>query len=384
MSRILFTEPAAATAPDAPPTEPRRLHAATPGYAPTPVVELPALARRLEVGRVLVKLENERLGLPSFKILGASWAVVEALRPLLPPDWEPSDGLQALAGELPQRTLVCATDGNHGRALALLARTLGLPARIYVPANLSETRLAAIAAEGAQIVEADGSYDEAVDRSARELRAGHDVLVSDTSWPGYEAVPAAVVDGYATILWELDEQLRALGAADPDLVFAQLGVGSFASAVVRHFRSVPARTPRIVGVEPEDAACVMASLAAGQIVSVPGPHDSVMAGLNCGTPSLIAWPILRDGLDAAMTVADGPVLDDVGFLAEHGLELGECSAAAVTAAADLLAGPFAEAHRSRLAIAEDATVLLFATEGVTDRDSFARALDRRHGVGAAT
>jgi diaminopropionate ammonia-lyase len=380
VTRVLYSQPADVEAFPAPPIEPRVFHAAMPGYRPTALVELPALASRFDVGRVLVKMETERLGLPSFKILGASWAVVEALRPLLPPDWEPRDGLHALAGRLPGRTLACATDGNHGRAVALLARTLELPARIYVPTNLSATRLAAIASEGAEIIHVDGSYDEAVARSARDAQANGDVLVSDTSWPGYEAVPSAVVDGYATIFWELEEQRHAMGAPRPDLVFAQLGVGSFGSAVVRHFRSTPLRTPRIVGVEPETAACVMASMAAGQIVSVPGPHDSVMAGLNCGTPSLIAWPILRGGLDAVTTVADAPVLDDVRFLAKHGLELGECSAAAVTAAAELLAGPFAAAHRSRLGIADDATILLFATEGVTDEDSFARALDHRDNV----
>jgi diaminopropionate ammonia-lyase len=381
VTRILYSDPIAARATGTLPSEPRRLHAALPGYAPTPLVELPALARRFDVGRVMMKMETERLGLPSFKILGASWAVVEALRGWLPPDWGPSDGLRALAGRLPVRTLVTATDGNHGRALAVLARTLELPARIYVPANLSTERCAAIAAEGAEIVEVAGSYDEAVARSARDAEANGDVLVSDTSWPGYEVVPAAVVDGYSTILWEVEEQLGATGAPRPDLVFAQLGVGSFGSAVVRHFRRVGERVPRLVGVEPDSAACVMASLAAGQIVSVPGPHDSVMAGLNCGTPSLVAWPILRDGLDATIAIADGPVLDEVARVAALGVEVGECSAAAVAAAAEVLAGPYADERRSRLRIGPDATVLLFATEGVTDREAFARALDER--IGAA-
>jgi diaminopropionate ammonia-lyase len=380
VTRVLYSEPGDVEPLQAPPVEPRAFHAAMPGYKPTPLIDLPVLAGRFDVGRVLVKMETERLGLPSFKVLGASWAVIEALRPVLPSDWEPRDGLHALAGRLPTRTLACATDGNHGRAVARLARTLELPARIYVPTNLSATRLEAIAAEGAEIVLVDGSYDEAVARSAREAQANGDVLVSDTSWPGYEAVPSAVVDGYGTILWELDEQLRAMDAPCPDLVFAQLGVGSFGSAVVRHFLSAPVSAPRIVGVEPETAACVMASIAAGQIVSVPGPHDSVMAGLNCGTPSLLAWPILRGGLDAVITVADAPVLDDVRFLAQHGLDLGECSAAAVTAATELLAGRFAAAHRSRLGISDDATILLFATEGVTDEDAFARALDHRESV----
>jgi diaminopropionate ammonia-lyase len=361
---------------ESPPTEPRAFHAALDGYAPTPLLELPALARRWGVGRVLMKMETDRLGLPSFKVLGASWATVEALRPLLPADWMPRDGLRALVGRLPVRTLVAATDGNHGRALARLARILELPSRIYAPTNISPRRRAAIAAEGAEIVEVDGSYDDAVARSAQDAEDEASVLVSDTSWPGYEAVPAAVIDGYSTILWEIEDQLGASASARPDLVFVQLGVGSFGAAVIRHFRRRSDDAPRLVGVEPESAACVMASLAAGAIVSVPGPHDSVMAGLNCGTPSLVAWPLLRDGLDAVVAVDDEPVLDAVRVLAGDGLDVGECSAAAVAAAGELLCGPGADEHRARLEVAQHATVLLFATEGVTDQDAFARAVGR--------
>ena len=123
--------------------------------------------------------------------------------------------------------------------------------------------------------------------------------------------------------------------------------------------------PRIVGVEPTHAACVMASLAADRLISVPGPHDSVMAGLNCGTPSLIAWPLLRAGLDAIIAIDDEPALSSVRTLAEDGLEVGECSGAFVAAAEELLAGPHAGSHRARLGIDDKSSVLLFATEGVT-------------------
>jgi diaminopropionate ammonia-lyase len=381
--RILYPEAPERHVSDPPPLAPREFHAALEPYAPTPLLELPALARACDVGRVVVKIESDRLGLPSFKILGASWATVQALRALLPAEWTARDGLRTLVGRLPARTLVAATDGNHGRALARVARTLELPARIYVPANVSARRRATIAAEGAEIVEVDGSYDDAVAKSAAAAEDEANILVSDTSWPGYEAVPAAVIDGYSTILWEIEEQLSATAAARPDLVFVQLGVGAFGAAVIRHFRRPGAVVPRIVGVEPEGAACVMASLAAGQMVSVPGPHDSVMAGLNCGTPSLVAWPLLRHGLDATVALADEPVLDAVRLLAHEGLAMGECSAAAVAAALELLRGPLADEHRSRLSVAQDATVLLFATEGVTDEEAFAHAVgDREPASGA--
>jgi diaminopropionate ammonia-lyase len=279
-----------------------------------------------------------------------------------------------LAGRLPRLTLIAATDGNHGRALARTANLLGLRSCIYVPESLDETRIASIAAEGAEIVRVPGTYDDAVARSAKEADRDGYVLVSDTSWRGYEQVPAAVVDGYSTILREIDEQQAASGQPAPDLVLVQLGVGSFGAAVIRHFQR-PGRStaPRIVGVEPTRAACVMASLAAGRRVTVPGPHDSIMAGLNCGTPSLVAWPWLHGGLDAVIAIHDQQALDGARRLAAGGLAVGECSGAAVAGAYELLAGPDAGIHRQKLGIGQDSSVLLFATEGVTGDPSSAAA-----------
>lgn len=314
-----------------------------------------------------VKLETDRFGLPSFKVMGASWAVVEALRAVLPSWWTPDQGLHPLAGKLPPLTLVAATDGNHGRALARVAGWLGLRALIYVPEYMRATRVAAIEAEGAEVIRVSGSYDDAVSRSAVEAESDGRILVSDTSWPGYERIPGAVIDGYATILWEVEEQLTGAGCRTPDLVLVPIGVGAFAAAVVRHFRRAGSGPePRIVGVEPSDAACVMASLAADRLVSVPGPHQSVMAGLNCGTPSLIAWPVLRAGLDAVLTVHDAQAIAGTDRLAADGIAVGACSGAVVAAARELLAGPDAALHRARLGISADSSVLLFATEGITD------------------
>jgi diaminopropionate ammonia-lyase len=349
----------------APSREPRAFHHALDGHAPTPLVAQPRLAADLGVARVDLKLETNRLGLPSFKVMGASWATIAALGPVLPRSWAPHDGLATLAGALPALTLVAATEGNHGRALARIARLLGVWARIFVSDDVAEARVTPIAAEGAEVVRVAGSYDDAVARSAADAEQEGHVLVSDTSWPGYERVPAAVVDGYSTILWEVSEQLADAGREVPDLVLVQLGVGSFGAAVIRHFRQAGGDAPRIVGVEPAQAACVMASLAAGGLVTVPGPHASVMAGLNCDTPSLVAWPVLRDGLDGVIALSDEQALEGVATLAAEGIAVGECSGVAIAAARELLAGPDAELHRTRLRVGRESSVLLFATEGVT-------------------
>ena len=115
--------------------------------------------------------------------------------------------------------------------------------------------------------------------------------MSDTSWPGYEDAPRWVIEGYSTIFAELDDQLAGIGGwADIDVVVVPLGVGAFGAAAAAHLRAgrEPGDGPRLVGVEPDSAACCLAAIEAGHVVEVPGPHDSIMAGLNCGLASMLA------------------------------------------------------------------------------------------------
>ncbi|HYZ46714.1 MAG TPA: pyridoxal-phosphate dependent enzyme, partial [Actinomycetota bacterium] len=208
-----------------------------PDYSPTTLVRGKALSDRVGVAEVLVKDESSRMGLPSFKILGASWAAYKALEGhvgTLEP-WQDVGELSArLQPHLPL-TLAAATDGNHGRAVARMARLLGLGARIFVPEGTAHARIEGIESEGAECSVVEGTYEDAVERSARE--AGERCLViSDTSWPGYEETPRRVIEGYSTIFWEIEEELVARGAAPPDLVLIQAGVGALAAAAARHFR----------------------------------------------------------------------------------------------------------------------------------------------------
>ena len=216
---------------------PLRFHRRLPGYEKTPLVDAPRLADALGVGKVFVKDESSRLGLPAFKILGASWAAYRALEDRLGDEgfgnWETIDDLKDSLEPLRPLSLVAATDGNHGRAVARVARLLGLGARIFVPGDMAPARREAIAGEGAEVVIVDGTYDDAVERSAE---AGG-LLISDSSWPGYERVPWWVIEGYSTMLWEIEDQLERREEQGPDLVVMQVGVGAFAAAVARHFRS---------------------------------------------------------------------------------------------------------------------------------------------------
>ncbi len=316
-------------------------HRALPGYAPSPLVDAPGLASAWGVGRVLLKLESERFGLPAFKVLGVSWA---ARRLLGEPPHDPA------------LELVCATDGNHGRAVARVARLAGIGARVLVPAGTAPSRIDAIAGEGARVDVVDGTYDDAVRHSA-ELAGERRLVLSDTSWPGYEDVPRWVIEGYATIFAEVQEPV--------DVAVVPIGVGALAAAAAQALRG----RARLAGVEPAVAACLLESVAAGRPTEVPGPHGSIMAGLNAGLPSAVAWPDVSGAFDVFCAIEDRVAVDGMRALAQLGVAAGECSGGAVGAAGLLLADPGA---RAALGAGEDATVLVLLTEGVTDPDLYAR------------
>jgi diaminopropionate ammonia-lyase len=371
-------------------------HQRLPGYAPTPLRDMPALAAAAGVARVLVKDESSRFGLPAFKVLGASWAVNRVLGGMLAdrlgaePAWTTLHDLAAaVAREIGPLRLVAATDGNHGRAVAHMARLLGLTATILVPTGTADARVDGIAAEGAEVVVVPGGYDDAVTVSAG-MASDRDLVISDTSWPGYENAPRWVIEGYSTIFAEIDAQLAVLGdpgedvkltghgvaASDPlvlDLAVVPLGVGALGAAAGASLRvgREPGDRPVLLGVEPTCAACVAAAVEAGHVVQVPGPHNSIMAGLNCGLASTLALPMVMATFDALVAVDDDRAEQAVRTLSAAGLDVGETGAAAL---AGLMA--VVEEHRHALPVPARATVLLLATEGVTDPAGFERIVGR--------
>lgn len=384
MNARTFRNPEARTVLDGPPPDRRPLefHRRLPGYEPTPLVEAPNVAGSLGVGQVWVKDESSRFGLPAFKILGASWATYRALEERLGESfgaWETLEELREMLEPLRPLDLVTATDGNHGRAVARIARLFGLGARVFVPGDMAEARRAAIASEGAEVVVVKGTYDEAVERSASQV-GERGLLISDTSWPGYERIPSWVIEGYSTMLWEIDDEIERQNEPQPDLVAVQIGVGALAAAVTRHYRKpeTGSRT-KIAGVEPLDAACALASMEAGNLVSVPGPHASIMAGLNCGAPSLVAWPTLSRGIDLFVAIGDENARKAMRLLSRDGIVAGETGGAGLGGLFELLSGE--RETRNLLGAGPETRVLLFNTEGATDPQSYERIMAGGIGTG---
>jgi diaminopropionate ammonia-lyase len=336
-------------------------HRTLPNYAATPLIQVPKIADLLGIASVHVKDESQRLGMPSFKILGASWATYRAVCEAAGLDPDALDGISDLRAAVhgSRMRLVAATDGNHGRAVARMGRLIGLSSHILVPQDMVSARIEAIEQEGATVEVIDGTYDDAVSASA-QLADATSIVVSDTSWPGYTAAPEWVVDGYATLAQEVFQQLEAQGKEPPTVVAAQIGVGAFAASMVRAF--VP-RGARVIGVEPVDAACAQASAVAGEPVSIGGSLASIMAGLNCGMPSLVAWPDLIAGIDSFVAVEDRYAEEAMRLLAAASILSGESGAAGL---AGLLA------FREGLSLQPTDRVLLVSTEGVTDPVAYRR------------
>jgi len=236
-----------------------------------------------------------------------------------------------------------------------MASLLGYGARILVPAGTAAARIDAITSEGAQLTVVDGTYDDAV-RASASLATDRALVVSDTSWDGYTEVPRTVIDGYSTIFAELDTQLVAL----PEVVVIPMGVGALLAAAVQHY----AARATVVAVEPVSAACGLQSAAAGHPVVVPGPHDSIMAGLNCGSVSPVAWPVVSRGVDVFVAVDDPAAEQAMRDLATVGIVAGETGAAALAGLGALAA--------ARPDLVFDRRVLVLCTEGATDPSAYRR------------
>ncbi len=348
------------------------------GYAPTPLANLDRLSGALGLGAVVYKDESARFGLGSFKALGGAYAVIRLLADRLG-----TTTAELRAGRVRDKaravTVTTASAGNHGRSVAWGARMAGCACRVYVHAGVSAGRAAAIEALGAEVVRVDGSYDDAVRTCAGEAAARRWLVVSDTSYENYLQVPRQVMAGYTLLATE------ALAQADTPVthLFVPAGVGGLAAALAARFwMETGAARPRIVIVESEHAACLMASARRGRAAPVRVRTESVMGGLSAGAPSLIAWEILRRAASHFVTVPDAPVGAAMRLLAsgdagERPIEAGECAAAGVLA---LIGAGCNETLRRVIDLDGDSRVLLIGTEGATDPETYRKLMGQPPGA----
>ncbi|KAK3627780.1 hypothetical protein LTR56_019013 [Elasticomyces elasticus] len=345
-------------------------HRQLPAYGETQLHSLPSIATELGFAHVFLKDESSRFGLPSFKILGASWAIHRVLCRRL--ELSSSTTLDSVKQALASRKesdptasvrLVTCSEGNWGRAVARMAKYYEIPATIYVPGFMNEYTRNLIRGEGSNIDlrVLDGSYDDTIAAVQHEAETDSSALmVMDTSWPGYEEIPGWVTEGYSTLMAEVDRQVvdHTKGQQLPVVAVASVGVGSWAHSVVSHYRITA--NNKVITVEPVAAPSFKESLHCGEITPIK-TGDTIMNGMNCGTTSTIAWPVLRDGTFAAVTVNDLESHDCVYELRHDyvGVNAGPCGAATLVALRKLCAdrGDVSSEDRKNM------VVVLFSTEG---------------------
>ena len=279
----------------------------------------------------------------------------------------------------PGRLTFCtATDGNHGRGVAWTARRLGQKATIFVPRDTVSARIDAIAAEGAVVTVVDGTYDDAVVAAARAAEKNGWQIISDTSWPGYTEIPCWVMAGYLTLFREVNQ---TDGADRVDVVIVQGGVGALAAAAGWYYRQERMRSDiRLVVVEPVESDCLLESvLSGGQPAATRGDQQTIMAGLNCGQPSPVAWPLVRDSFDLFLSIPDESCVNAMRTYyhpdgSDPPVVSGESGAAGLAALLDICRYDSLTAVRERLDLTPGSTILLLNTEGDTDPVLFSKVV----------
>jgi len=341
-----------------------------PGYAPTPLRDLPGLAHAAGLGSIRLKDEGGRFGLGSFKALGGAYAVLRIVQKEI----TRRTGRQASAAEIAAGrfnditatiTMTAATDGNHGRSVAWGSRTFGCRCVIYMPQTVSIGRVHAIESYGGSVRRLPGTYDDCVRQAATDAAGQGWHVVSDTSYDDYVEVPRDVMQGYCLMVEEAIEQ----AGIPPTHVFVQAGVGGLAAAVCAYlWERLGASRPHYVLVEPDQADCFYKSAVAGRPTKVEGALDTIMAGLASGEVAPEAWEILRAGADAFLTVADDAAAQTMRVLADapYGDTPVVTGESGVAGLAGLLVAAADETARKALGLDATSRVLVFGTEGATD------------------
>lgn len=352
-------------------------------YQETRLHALPKLAHSLGIAALLVKDEGLRSSLGSFKALGGTHAVIRLViaeaskqlgRSISPEDLH----VPAVRAVSAKMTFACATDGNHGRAVAAGARICGARSCIFVHSGVSGARVAAIEAEGASVTRVAGNYDDSLVEVNRAASALGWQVVSDTSWPGYEEIPSRVMQGYLVMAEEAITQAAKIGTL-PTHVFLQAGVGGYAAAVAAFLSlRLASDAPRIVVVEPERAACLFESASKDAPIRIPAQEPTVMAMLECYEPSHLAWRVLQRTANAFVTISDSSAIEAMRVLAHPAqtdppIVSGESGGAGL---AGLIEASKSREAREALGINENSAVLIFNTEGATDAAVYQRLVAR--------
>ena len=325
-------------------------------YAPTPLLLLDKLSTELKLKRIFYKDESKRFHLKSFKALGGSYAV------------------EKIAKGNKEIVISTATAGNHGRSVAWGSKKLGLKCKIFISEYVSETRAEAMRDFGADVIRVKGNYEDSLNECIKQSNQNNWQIVQDVAWKNYMLVPKLTMAGYSVMMKEISEQINNQKVSH---IILQAGVGGMAAAMVAGLARYLNHVPQIIIVEPDSAACVLASINTGKIEKISIEKESIMGGMSCGEVSLVPWQILKKSVNYCVTVSDDYISKTIKYLANCELSYekiigGECSTPGIIS----LIGLCNDAKiRKKINLNEDSNVLLFGCEGDADEELYQKLLN---------
>ena len=325
-------------------------------YAPTPLLLLDKLSTELKLKRIFYKDESKRFHLKSFKALGGSYAV------------------EKIAKGNKEIVISTATAGNHGRSVAWGSKKLGLKCKIFISEYVSEARAEAMRGFGADVIRVKGNYEDSLNECIKQSNQNNWQIVQDVAWKNYMLVPKLTMAGYSVMMKEISEQINNQKVSH---IILQAGVGGMAAAMVAGLARYLNHVPQIIIVEPDSAACVLASINTGKIEKISIEKESIMGGMSCGEVSLVPWQILKKSVNYCVTVSDDYISKTIKYLANCELSYekiigGECSTPGIIS----LIGLCNDAKiRKKINLNEDSNVLLFGCEGDTDEELYQKLLN---------
>ena len=325
-------------------------------YAPTPLLLLDKLSTELKLKRIFYKDESKRFHLKSFKALGGSYAV------------------EIITKGNKEIVISTATAGNHGRSVAWGSKKLGLKCKIFISEYVSETRAEAMRDFGADVIRVKGNYEDSLNECIKQSNQNNWQIVQDVAWKNYMLVPKLTMAGYSVMMKEISEQINNQKVSH---IILQAGVGGMAAAMVAGLARYLNHVPQIIIVEPDSAACVLASINTGKIEKISIEKESIMGGMSCGEVSLVPWQILKKSVNYCVTVSDDYISKTIKYLANCELSYekiigGECSTPGIIS----LIGLCNDAKiRKKINLNEDSNVLLFGCEGDADEELYQKLLN---------
>ncbi|MFL2892856.1 MAG: diaminopropionate ammonia-lyase [Candidatus Pelagibacter sp.] len=326
------------------------------GYSPTPLTKLNKLNKNLKLKNIFYKDESKRFHLKSFKALGGAYAVEDI-----------SKGKKNIV-------ISSATAGNHGRSVAWGAQRLGLECRIFVSQYVSETRVKEIEKFGATVTRVKGDYESSLNECIRQTKKNKWHIVQDVSNKNYKYVPQLTMAGYSIMIKEISKQTNQYITH----VFLQAGVGGMAAGSVAGIARYFKRIPKIIVVEPKEAACVLKSIEAKKMKKIKIKKESIMGGMSCNEMSLVPWNILNKSANHCITIDDSKVSNTVAMLAKSKFSNkkitgGECATPGIIS---LIAACNDKKIKNLLELNEKSNVLVMGCEGNADATLYNKLLSQ--------